>query len=66
MPIFPVPPVGPEDGGDIHEVVREIVGNRNYSRTARFGEGKAPGDDEGIDLPRRPSLRHRLRSLFRR
>jgi hypothetical protein len=65
MPIFPVPPVGPEDGGDIHEVVREIVGNRNYSRKARFGEGELPRGDE--DPPhRRLGWRARLRRLLRR
>lgn len=65
MPIFPVPPVGPEDGGDIHEVVRELVGNRNYRRKARFGEGRMPRGS-GDPRRRRLGLRARLRRLFRR
>lgn len=65
MPIFPFPPVGPEDGGHIGEVVRELVGNRNYSRKARFGEGRLPRGDE--DPPRhRGGRRTSLRRLFRR
>jgi len=65
MPIFPVPPVGPEDGGHIGEVVRELVGNRNYSSKPRFGEGRAPRGDE--EVPRRGiGLRARLRRLLRR
>ena len=65
MPIFPVPPVGPEDGGDIHEVIREHVGNRNYSPKARFGEGKTARFD--YDDPRgRSRLLNWLRRLLRR
>jgi len=64
VPIFKIPPVGPDDGGDIHEVVREIVGNRNYSHQERFGEGHGPPPD---DLPRRGfGIKARLRKLFRR
>jgi hypothetical protein len=65
MPIFPVPPVGPDDGGHIGEVIREIVGNRNYSRKAKFGEGRLPRGDE--EPPRRGlGLRAAIRRLFRR
>lgn len=64
MPIFPVPPVGPEDGGHIGEVVRELVGNRNYSRQARFGEGRLPRGDR-LPPRRRPGLWGHLRRLFR-
>ena len=65
MPIFPVPPVGPDDGGHIHEVIREMIGNRNYSRKARFGEGELPRGDAAKPETRR-TLRSRLRRLLRR
>ena len=68
MPIFKIPPVGPEDdGGEIHEGIREMFVNRNYSPQARFGAGHAPWGGEGRDLPRRGTgLWRRIRSLFRR
>jgi hypothetical protein len=62
MPIFPVPPVGPEDGGHVSEVVRELVGNRNYTRKGRFGGDRIPRRDV-VD---RPSLWSRIRARFRR
>ncbi|MDH3731375.1 MAG: hypothetical protein OES13_09680 [Acidimicrobiia bacterium] len=65
MPIFPVPPVGPEDGGHIVEVIREIVGNRDYERVPRPGEGRAP-KRRPDKLGARVGIRARLRRLFRR
>ncbi len=58
-----LPPVGPEDGGHIHETVREIVGNRNYTRKARMGTGRFPRGDETPPPggPRRRRKIHRRR-----
>ena len=65
MPIFPVPPVHGKDDVDVSGTVRNLVGNRNYTRRGRFGEGHAPRNDE--DLPRRGlGFRTLLRKLLRR
>jgi len=65
MPIFGTPPVhGRDDDVNVSGSVRRLVGNRNYSRQGRFGEGHGPPPD---DLPRRGfGIKAKLRKLFRR
>jgi hypothetical protein len=63
MPTFPTPPVhGRDDDIDVAGSVRNLVGNRNYSRQGRFGGDRPPRGY--AEMPRRGlGLRTRLRRV---